>query len=118
MGRVESIFGYWPEFADGRILALSWQHADQLLLTIDYIDAEQRKRARISLLFSGISNLNLTGLMSENVLDSLEISGEGPVTVHLEACVGLCGSFNCARVEVIEVTQNSVCSQAASPHET
>jgi hypothetical protein len=89
-GRVESIFGDWPEFSDGPILEVCWPSADQRSLTIDYIDAQRCKL--------------------------LEISGDDTVTVYLEACYGPCGSFNGAHVEVIEAMQDSVLRRLPFQH--
>jgi hypothetical protein len=104
---VTSIFGYWPEFADAHVKAFSYSADGTISLQLDYIDAMTDKQADISLSFQGVRNLELGGLGRENVLDALAIIGTGPISVDLEPCAGLGGSFDCASVSVTEVVSNN-----------
>jgi hypothetical protein len=97
---VESFFGYWPLFCDGKIKRLSLVQPGSIGLLISYMDAEKGKRAEIELTFSGVTEVELTDLRSENVLDALHISDQVPAVVTLEACYGLAGSFKCVQAEV------------------
>lgn len=101
---VESFFGYWPEFADGRIASFSYERTGSISITISYIDSNLRKCARIGLRFSGVSNVDLSDLMSENVIDALRIPDAGAGVVDIEACYGLMGAFHSAGTEVTEMT--------------
>lgn len=101
---VESIFGYWPTFADGRMISLTVEAAGSISMVISYIDSDLRRCARIGLRFSGVSNVDLSDLLSENVIDALHIPVDGAGVVDIEACYGLTGTFQCAGTEVSEVT--------------
>lgn len=101
---VESIFGYWPEFADGRITSFSFEASDSISMVISYIDSDLRKCARIGLRFSGVSDVDLSDLLSENVIDALHMPYLGAGVVDIEACYGLRGKFQCAGAEVSEIT--------------
>ena len=103
---VESHFGYWPDFADAKIVEFSWAKSGSLCLALHYIDAEQPKNATVWLQFSGVSELDLSELRSENVLDSLRLTCGEPMLVELEPCYGLGGSFRCSAVKVTKVASN------------
>jgi hypothetical protein len=97
---VESYFGYWPTFSDGKIIAFAYEAPHTLLMGISYIDAETNRGARIQLRFSGVSEVHLSELRSENVIDSLQIStGQ----LMLEACYGLEGQFNFKEAAVVSL---------------
>ncbi|UXA51395.1 immunity 50 family protein [Xanthomonas prunicola] len=104
---VESIFGYWPDFADAKIVSVTYERPDSVRLTVDYIDAGAGKAAVVSLWFTGVTDLELTDLLSENVLDILGISHGAPIVVTLEACHGLQGRFHCSAVAVTAVVPNN-----------
>jgi hypothetical protein len=103
---VESIFGYWPEFADGRIELFSFVWPGIICLTISYVDSNIQKAAFVSLRFSGVTDVDLSELCSENIVDVLSISSESPTVVTIEGCYGLCGTFKCDAVEVADVVPN------------
>jgi hypothetical protein len=103
---VESIFGYWPEFSDGRIELFSFERPGTIFLRICYIDSNIQKAAVVSLGFSGVTDIELQGLRSENIVDVLSISSEPPTVVTIESCYGLCGTFKCTAVEVAGVVPN------------
>ncbi len=105
--RVRSLFGYWPQFCDARIIALSvvWDARNSLSLTtsLSYIDSEKNVAADVEIFFLKISALNLTDLLDDNVLDELviaESSMDGILDVEIMACYGLAGSFKCEEVNV------------------
>lgn len=50
-----------------------------------------------------MSDVILTELRSENVIDSLLISGETSHNISIEACYGVDGSFMCKDIEVLYV---------------
>ena len=102
---VESYFGYWPLFCDGKIKSLAYVQPGTISLAIFYVDAEKQKAAEVTLTFSGVTDVELSELRSENVIDALRIPDRLPAQVTLEACYGLAGSFNCAAVEVSSVLQ-------------
>jgi hypothetical protein len=104
---VESIFGYWPEFADAKILLLAYESSGTIRLDLSYIDAQLCKAALVSLHFTGVKDVALTELLTENVLDRLGISAGMPIRVELEACYGLSGSFTCTGAEVTGVVPNN-----------
>jgi hypothetical protein len=104
--KVESYFGYWPLFCDGKITSLAFAQPGTILLVIDYIDAEKPRRAEVSLKFSGVTEVDLSELRSENVIDALRIPEELPAQITLESCYGLVGSFSCTAVEVSTVMPN------------
>ncbi len=100
---VTSHFGYWPEFSDGKIDRLVFDKTGTIELVIRYIDSEKQKSAHIGLRFSSVSDVILTELRSENVIDSLLISGETSHNISIEACYGVDGSFMCKDIEVLYV---------------
>jgi hypothetical protein len=104
---VTSIFGYWPEFADARLLSFGYTDEGIVTLNLSYIDASAGKGALVSLAFSGALDIELTDLASENVLDCLTISEGAPMTVTLEPCIGLGGSFTCTAAAVTGVAPNN-----------
>jgi len=102
---VESIFGYWPEFADGRIEFFSLDHQGILCLRIFYIDADIQKVATVGLRFTGVTDVDLAELRSENIVDALIVSSASPAIVTIEGCYGLCGTFKCISAEVTSVVE-------------
>jgi len=103
--QVESYFGYWPLFCDGKIKSLAFVQPGTITLVVFYVDAEQKKEAEVTLTFSGVTEVELSELRSENVIDALRISEDVPTQVTLEACYGLAGSFKCLATEVSCVCQ-------------
>jgi len=95
-------FGYWPEFCDAKIKSFS-NDSGVINITIDYIDSDQSKSALIDLKFSDVSQVELSELKSENVIDLLKISGNEPYEVVIEPCYGLGGAFKCSTIEVCGV---------------
>jgi len=104
---VESIFGYWPEFADGRIELFSFEQPRIICLRIFYIDSDIQKAATVSLRFTGVTDIDLSGVLSENVIDVLSVSSTSPAIVTIEGCYGLCGTFKCTSAEVTSVVPNN-----------
>jgi hypothetical protein len=104
---VISIFGYWPEFADAKIVLLAFEVSGSIRLDLSYIDAGKQKAAVVSLRFTGVRELDLSKLLSENVLDELTISEGCPMRVELDPCYGLGGSFTCTGIEVTRVALNN-----------
>jgi len=104
---VEGFFGYWPQFADAKVVHFSWARSGEIDLALHYIDASEAKDAVVSFRFSGVRNVELTELKSENVVDCLSISRGALVGVELEACYGLGGSFECLAVEVTGLAPNN-----------
>jgi hypothetical protein len=104
---VTSVFGYWPEFADARVLSLGFSVEGTVSLVLSYIDAAAGKSAEVSLSFSGVRELDLGSLASENVLDSLTVTPGDPMMVTLEPCIGLGGSFTCTAATVTGVSPNN-----------
>jgi hypothetical protein len=102
---VESYFGYWPLFCDGKIKSLAYVQSGTITLAISYVDAGKQKEAEVTLTFSGVTDIELSELRSENVIDVLHIPQELPVQVTIDACYGLVGSFKCSAVEVSLVRQ-------------
>jgi hypothetical protein len=100
---VESYFGYWPLFCDGKIKSLAYVQPGTIALAISYVDVEKQKAAEVTLAFLGVTNIELSELRSENVIDALRIPQELPAQVTIEACYGLEGSFKCSAIEVSSV---------------
>ena len=92
-------FGYWPEFCDAKIKSFS-NDSGLINMSIHYIDSDQSKSATIDLRFSDVSQVELSELKSENVIDLLKISGSEPYEVIVEPCYGIGGSFTCSSIEV------------------
>ena len=103
---VESIFGYWPEFADGRIELFSFEQPGVIRLRIFYIDSQINKAATVTLQFTGVTDVDLSELCKENIVDVLSISEASPFLVTIEACYGLGGTFVCTSAEVSAVAPN------------
>ena len=103
---VESIFGYWPEFSDGRIEFFSFEWPGVICLRISYIDSNIQKAAVVSLRFAGVTDTDLSELLTENIVDVLSVSSGYPAIVTIEACHGLCGTFKCTSAEVAAVVPN------------
>ncbi|ASK94941.1 immunity 50 family protein [Xanthomonas campestris pv. merremiae] len=87
-------------------MLLTYERPDSVRLDISYIDADQQKSAIVGLRFTGVEDLDLADLRTENVLDILRISAGVPMRIELEACYGLSGSFTCKAAEVTRVTPN------------
>ena len=104
---VTSIFGYWPEFADARLLSFGYTAEGEITLSLSYIDASADKGAVVSLTFGDVRDIELTDLASENVLDSLAVSEGEHMTVTLEPCIGLGGRFTCTAATVTGVVPNN-----------
>jgi hypothetical protein len=100
---VESYFGYWPLFCDGKIKSVAYVQPSTIVLAISYVDVEKQKAAEVTLTFLGVTDIELSELRSENVIDALRIPQELPAQVTIEACYGLEGSFNCSAIEVSSV---------------
>lgn len=115
--RVESYFGYWPLFCDAKITTVAFCQPGTITLVIAYLDANKHRGADVSLKFSGVTEVALSDLRSENVIDALRIPEELPALVTLEASYGLDGSFRCATVEVTSVTPNRWANPEPQPHE-
>jgi hypothetical protein len=106
--KVKSLFGYWPQFCDARVVALSIKRLasknHSLTISLSYIDSEKSVAAEIEVSFFGVSAINLSDFFDDNVLDELSItessSREGCFDVSMLACCGLTGSFKCELVEV------------------
>jgi hypothetical protein len=103
--KVESYFGCWPDFSDGKITCFSYEDGTTISLAIDYIDRDKDKAAQVEIRFNGVSNIELTDVKSQNIIDVLRISHDQPIKVELEACYGLDGSFNCCTVEVTSMSE-------------
>ena len=114
--KLMSIFGYWPEFCDAKIKSLVFSKSsidgDSIQFLISYIDSSLSLKAVISLIFKEVENLNLSDLMNENVLDELLIQTSSTnsmyIDVELVSCYGLCGSFICRSVELLDVNSGIV----------
>ncbi|MGY1424165.1 Imm50 family immunity protein [Lysobacter sp. A289] len=104
---VTSIFGYWPEFADARLISFSYSADSSVTLELFYIDVSAGKGAVVSLLFAGVRDIELNDLASDNVLDRLAIAEGSPLLVTLEPCIGLGGSFTCTAATVTGVVPNN-----------
>lgn len=100
---VESYFGYWPLFCDGKINSLAYVQPGTITLAISYVDVEKQKAAEVVLTFWGVTDIELSELRSENVIDALRIPQELPAQVTIEACYGLEGGFKCSAIEVSSV---------------
>lgn len=61
----------------------------------------------VSLRFAGVTELELSEVRSNNVIDKLEISATIPYIVSIEACYGLDGTFKCTTAEVTSVVPNN-----------
>ena len=115
--KVESYFGYWPLFCDAKISNFAFSQPGTITLVIAYLDADKNRGAEVSLVFSGVTEVALSELRSENVIDALRISEELQALVTLEACYGLDGSFRCTAVEVTSVTPNRSANSDPQPPE-
>ena len=104
---VEDFFGYWPEFADAKVVHFGWARPGEIDLALHYIDAGRAKEAVVGLRFSGVNNVEFTDLKSENVVDRLSIAPSALICVELEACYGLSGTFQCVSVEVTGLAPNN-----------
>ena len=99
---VEAYFGYWPEFADAPITRFSFAEGGQFSLTLNYIDADQGLAAEITLQFNGVSDVELTNLLTHNVVDRLSPGVAPPFRLEIEACAGLDGSFAYTSAQVTD----------------
>ena len=99
---VVSYFGYWPIFADSKIVELYINNeTNSIKMVIHYIDSDKNKKAKISLVFSGVKELELNEVRTENVLDELAIDNkESFYQITLISCFGVSGKFSCTSVAV------------------
>jgi hypothetical protein len=104
---VTSLFGDLPEFADAHVKTFSYLAGGTISMQLPYIDTITDNRADISLSFHGARNMELGGIEYENLLDALEITGDGPLLDTLHPCAGIGGSFECTSASVTEVVSNN-----------
>lgn len=104
--QIESYFGYWPLFCDAKIINFSLAEYGVLILALRYSDADKNISAEINIKFSEVSQMELSELRTENVIDELRIPEKLPGQVVLEACFGVHGKFICSAVEVLSITPN------------
>ena len=111
--QVKDLFGYWPQFCDARVVALSItllaSKRYSLTMVLSYIDSQSSVAAEIEIYFSGVSAINFNSFLDDNVLDELSIvessSKKGVFNVSVLACFGLTGSFECRKVEVVSLKE-------------
>ena len=101
---VIAYFGYWPQFCDARIQQFSFCLPGTIKLSLFYIDSDKNKQATIELMFSNVTNMEFNDLITQNIIDKLDIRESTKTEVSIEAACGLYGSFLCAKAEVIHVT--------------
>jgi hypothetical protein len=70
---VEAYFGYWPDFADGRVERFMFTLPASVFMTVYYIDSDLNKAARVELAFSGVKEIGLSEIASDNVIDRLAL---------------------------------------------
>ena len=97
-------FGYWPQFCDAKVQSFELIPPGTIKLSLFYVDSDQNKRAKIDLVFSGVTDMELSELRTENVIDELSIREGAATEVRIEAAFGLSGSFSCVNGEVAHVT--------------
>lgn len=102
--KVTDIFGYWPQFCDARFISFSYENANQINVSIFYIDVDKSKEATISISFIDVSEVQLTDLLSNNYIDEILITETTPHVVTIDGCYGLNGSFKCVGIEVLNVS--------------
>jgi len=100
--KVSSYFGYWPEFCDAKIESFSYNSSGFIGLSIFYIDTDLGKSAHITFQFSGVTEVSLSDLLSENIIAEISIEGAGPFTITMESCYGMGGSFKCDSIQVAD----------------
>lgn len=98
---------YWPDFCDGKILSFSYEAPDLLQLGISYVDADKARGAQIQLKFVGVSDVNVSELRSQNVIDALRLTEGNPNRAVIDAAYGLAGDFNFQTAEVISLLPNN-----------
>ena len=96
-------FGYWPEFCDAHLEGFAFETSGTILFSLFYIASDINKKAHIHFRFTGVSDIDLSELRSENVIDEIKIENSSPIAVSIEAACGLWGSFYCENVEVTNV---------------
>ena len=101
---VVEMFGYWPKFCDARFTNFSYSASSDIRVNIFYIDADQAKEANIEIVFSGVKEVQLNDLLTENYIDEITISQDLTHEVNIDSCSGLNGTFKCARIEVVNVS--------------
>lgn len=98
--------GYWPEFADAKIIELVYisqpDATNNLSILLHYIDMEINRDLKVKVVLHGISDMFFNEFLSENVIDRLTISkvDSSNNIFEIEACVGLHGSCKCKFVTV------------------
>jgi hypothetical protein len=61
----------------------------------------------VTILFIGISNVELSDLLAHNTIDKISITGDrSPFLATITACIGLAGSFLCTAAKVTEFKPN------------
>jgi Immunity protein 50 len=93
-------FGYWPEFCDAKVRAFSFDSQGTVLMSLYYIDSNIKKHATVSLVFRCVTELTLSDLESENVIDELQFERGDLIAVTLIAAYGLSGTFKCSSIAV------------------
>lgn len=104
---VTSHFGYWPEFADGRVLRFSFEALGTISLSLRYGDALTGRSGEVDLRFEQVTRVELDELREQNVLDALVLTNDSPRKVRLEAAYGLHGSFACESATVVDFRRSA-----------
>lgn len=108
---VVSYFGYWPKFCDAKLTLFSFECSVveiSIKLGVYYVDHDKGISANVIIIFDGVFDISLDNFLSENVIDSLDIEkstscgNKESLSISLESCFGLCGSFSCDKAKVIE----------------
>ncbi len=95
---IVSYFGYWPAFCDAHIL--SYEEIDgRLTIEIEYIDTEKSLRAKIELIFYGVSESELSEFEKGSVIDTMRILSGNVHRVEIEPCYGIGGNFKCTNIQ-------------------
>ena len=104
-------FGQWPSFHDAEILELHLDRAGRSWIKVhawnmtDKVSAEGHcvldKHAVVTFLLEGLTELELEGFSSQNVISGLQVERvEHGFRLTLDPCYGLAGTFEAAKASV------------------
>ena len=114
-------FGYWPDFHDAEILSVTLDRSGSSSVrihtweTTDEVDSQGyyvwRKHLIVCFLLDDISDVELNGFSSQNVISSARVvKSNGAFLLQLSPCYGLAGSITAARLRIlIEPTTPGAC---------
>lgn len=100
--KVQDIFGYWPLFCDAEVYDICYKEYKEnkvFYLKLLYSDMDERKSILITLAFEDIIDIEISNIMSQNVIDQIDImETDNNFRVEINSAVGLSGKIKARKI--------------------